>query len=171
MPLAGFAAAGLALKHFKSLFLFHSRMNCTQVLFKPKVCSSLVKHLMSQKQRRRQENAALWPPCLQSCGSTCSSGMKSSCCRQSQPGFARREVNLAASSWQLRRILWERGGVTPSPLHLPGAPGGSQRPYSTTHLCWESLKCLTSDCQHFLQGLSAAPGHPAGTFSRLTLLW
>lgn len=41
MPSAGFAA-GLALKHCKSLFLFYSKMNPTQVLFKPKVCSSLV---------------------------------------------------------------------------------------------------------------------------------
>lgn len=104
------------------------------MLFKPKVCSSLVNIYCHGNKEGAKWTQRSW-------GSTCSSGMKSSCCRQSQPGFARREVNLEASSWQLRRILCERGGVTPGSLHLPGAPGGSQGPCSTIHLCWESLKC------------------------------
>lgn len=90
------------------------------------------KYLMPWKSGRCYVKVALCPPSLQSCGSTWSRGMKSSCCRQSQPGFARREVNLEASSWQFRRILQERGGVIPAlstsqPARSPGrVPKASQ---------------------------------------------
>lgn len=159
----------LALKHLKSLFLFHSKMNPTQVLFKPKVCLSLANIECHGNKEGAKPTALCHVPAR--CGSTWSRGMKSSCCRQSQPGFARREVNLEASSWQLRRILREREELLAAlrGSQPAGSPGRLAKAleHSTPVLRIEQM--LTSDCQPLLQGLSAVPGHPAGIF--LTLLW
>lgn len=58
-----------------------------------------------------------------------------------------------------------------APPSLPEAPGGSQRALQHNTPALGITQKLTSDYQHFLQGLSAAPGHPVRIFSRLTLPW